>query len=114
MAAPLYALTKSKTEFTWTHDAERAFTQLKGLLTSPPVLSYPLFDRPFVLHTSGQGLGAVLEQEQDDKTFHLVAYASRTLSKANANYRITDLEALSLVWALKHFRVCLTSLCCIH
>ena len=58
------------------------------------------------MHTdaSGQGLGTVLEQEQDDKTFHSVAYASRTLSKAEANYGITDLEALSLVWALKHFR----------
>ena len=55
---PLYALTKSNTEFNWTPDA-----LTKKLLTSPPVLSYPLFDRPFVLHTdaSGQGLGAVLE-----------------------------------------------------
>ena len=65
MAVPLYALTKSNTEFNWTPDAQQAFTQLKELLTSPPVLSYLLFDRPFVLHTdaSGQGLGAVLEQE---------------------------------------------------
>jgi len=63
VAAALYAVTKSNTEFNWTPDAQQAFIQLKELLTSPPVLLYPLFDRPFVLHTdaSGQGLGAVLE-----------------------------------------------------
>ena len=33
-----------------------------------------------------------------------MAYASHTLSKAEANYGITDLEALSLVRVLKHFR----------
>ena len=55
VAAPLYTLTKSNTEINWTPDAQQAFTQLKELLTSPPVLSYPLFDRPFVLHTDASG-----------------------------------------------------------
>ena len=34
-------------------------------------------------------LGAVLEQEQDNGTLHPVAYASRSLSKAERNYGIT-------------------------
>ena len=59
-----------------------------------------------MLHTdaSGQGLGAVLEQEQEDGQLHPVAYASRTLSKHERQYGITDLEALGVVWAAKHFR----------
>ena len=57
IAALLYALMKSNTEFNWTPDAQQAFTQLKELLASPPVLSYPLFDRPFVLHTDARGQG---------------------------------------------------------
>ena len=70
-----------------------------------PVLAYPCFDKPFVLHTdaSGQGRGAVLEQEQGDGLLHPVAYASRTVSKHEARYGITDLEALGVVWAAKHF-----------
>lgn len=55
---------------------------------------------------SGQGLGAVLEQEQDGR-LHPVAYASQTLSKHESCYGITDLEALGVVWAAKHFRACL-------
>lgn len=75
-------------------------------MVTHPVLSYPRFDQPFVLHTdaSGQGLGAVLEQEQEDGQLHPIAYASRTLSPTEARYGITDLEALALVWAAKHFR----------
>ena len=87
--------------------------KLKELLSSPPVLAYPCFSKPFVLHTdaSGQGLGAVLEQEQADGRLHTIAYASQTLSTAESRYGIADLEALVVVWAAKHFRAYLH---CIH
>lgn len=83
-----------------------AFGALKDRLVSPPVLAYPNFSKPFVLHTdaSGVGLGAVLEQEQEDGKLHPVSYASRTLSKQESKYGITDLEALGVVWACKHYR----------
>ena len=57
--------------YMWSSACQEAFTRLKELLTSPPVLAYPNFDRQFVLHTdaSSRGLGAVLEQEQDDGLF---------------------------------------------
>ena len=79
--------------------------RLKEKLTSAPVLSYPLFDRPFILETdaSGEGLGAVLCQIQDDSLSHPIAYASRSLSKAEGNYSITELETLAVVWAVSHF-----------
>jgi len=70
------------------------------------VLAYPDFSKPFLLHTdtSGKGLGAVLEQEQADGKNHPIAYASRTLSKHEQRYRITELETLAVVWSLRHFR----------
>ena len=33
-----------------------------------------------------------------------IAYASRTLQKHECNYGITELEALGVVWAVKHFQ----------
>ncbi|KAL5479651.1 hypothetical protein EMCRGX_G023202 [Ephydatia muelleri] len=44
-------------------------------------------------------MGAVLEQDQ-----HVVGYASRTLTKAEANYSVIQCECLAIVWAMKQFR----------
>ena len=60
-----------------------AFNQLKTLLTSTPVLSFPRADGgEFVLDTdaSNVGIGAVLSQIQDGQET-VIAYASRSLSK---------------------------------
>ena len=48
-------------------------------LTSPPVMAFPGFTKPFVLYTdaSQEGLGAVLYQEQEGK-LRVLGYASRT------------------------------------
>ena len=85
---------------------EEAFAQLKALLTQVPILSFPDFASSFRLETdaSGLGLGAVLSQEQDDGTMRPIAYASRTLQPHERNYGSTELEALGVVWAVRHFR----------
>ena len=105
-AGPLHMLTRADVPFVWTIACEGVFVHLKELLTSHPVLVYPDFAKPFVLHTdaSGKGLGAVLEQIQDDGNHHPVAFTSRTLSKHEVKYGITELETLAVTWALRHFR----------
>ena len=62
------------------------------------MLSYPDFREAFQLHTdaSGEGLGAVLEQRSDGLG-HPVTFASRTLSKNEQCYGITQLETLGVV-----------------
>lgn len=106
VARPLHSLTKKDSPFVWIPDCQLAFMELKQLLTSAPVLSYPDFQKPFVLETdaSGSGLGAVLAQRQEDHTVRPIAYASRSLQAHERNYGITELEGLGVVWALKHFR----------
>ena len=65
IAAPLHTL---YVPFCWTLTCQSAFQQLKDALVSPPVLAYPDFTREFVMHTDAckEGLGAVLEEQQDD------------------------------------------------
>ena len=77
-AAPLYNLLKKRVAYQWTSKQEQAFQTLKNALTSAPILVYPDFDRPFVLHTDASkvGLGAVLAQQDKEKREHVVSYAS--------------------------------------
>ena len=80
---------------------EDTFNELKKILTSPPILAYPEFQKPVELHTdaSGKGLGAVLYQTQDGQK-KVIAYASRSLSKAERKYSAFKLEYLALKWAV--------------
>ena len=70
------------------------------------MLAYPDFGVPFILETdaSGNGLGAVLAQGQDDGLVRPIAYASRSLQEHEKRYGVTELEGSGVVWAVKHFR----------
>ena len=103
IAKPLNALTQKATTFEWTGECQDAFNSLKRKLTQAPILAYPSFHQsasPFVLQTdaSAVGLGAVLEQDG-----HVIAYASRTLNKAEQNYSVIQKECLAVVFTLKQF-----------
>ena len=106
MGQPLYALTRKDASFVWTASCEKAFNRLKELLTSAPILAYPDFEKEFFLETdaSGTGLGALLTKIQSDGLHRPIAYASRTLQAHEQNYGVTELEALGVVWAVRHFR----------
>ena len=106
IAHPLYALLQKGAQYQWTAEYEVAFEVLKSKLLSPPILAYPDFKKDFVLETNASklGLGAILSQRQEDNRLHPVAYASRSVSASEANYAITNLETLAVVWAITHFR----------
>ncbi|KAK7904447.1 hypothetical protein WMY93_017054 [Mugilogobius chulae] len=76
---------------------------LVNQLTNPPVMAYPDFQRPFILHVdaSEDGLGAVLYQRQGG-VLRVIGYGSRTLSPAEKNYKLHSgkLEFLALKWAI--------------
>ena len=93
--------TAKKTLIEWTEAANSAFENLKELYTSTPILVYPDYQLPFILHTdsSSEGLGAVLCQKQEGK-LRVIAYASRLVSKTESNYPAHKLEFLVLKWAV--------------
>ena len=104
VAKPLHRLTEKGAQFKWTAECERAFQQLRNLLTSTPVLAHPDFNRPFILDTdaSDTGVGAVLSQVDEEGRERVVAYASRLLSKPERNYCVTRRELLAVVTFVKH------------
>ena len=67
-----------------------------------PSLAFADLKRPFLLETdaSKYGLGAILQQVQEDGKYHPVAYASSTLCRSEANYHSSKLEFLALKVAM--------------
>lgn len=104
IARPLHKLTEKGREFLWAGECEAAFQTLKEALITSPILGYPRDDTPYILDTdaSGLGIGAVLSQVQERKE-RVLAYYSRSLSKAERQYCVTRKELLAVVAAVKHF-----------
>ena len=50
-----------------------------------------------------KGLGAFLEQKYNNN-WHPIAYASSYLNFYEQTYRVNELELLSVVWSLEHFK----------
>ena len=85
----------------WDAECQAAFQKLKDMLTSAPILAFADYSAPFILHTDAStcGIGAALYQQVDGRE-RPIAYASRGLSKSEANYPAHKLEFLALKWAV--------------
>ncbi|KAJ9548163.1 LOW QUALITY PROTEIN: hypothetical protein OSB04_020706 [Centaurea solstitialis] len=94
IATPLTALTKKDVKFEWTSTCERAFNNLKGKLTSAPILTLPNGTDGFVVYcdASKLGLGCVLMQDRKET------------EGARAQLPTHDMELAAVVFALKIWR----------
>lgn len=104
IAIPLNRMCCKNMTYCWTDECENTFQKLKSALVKPPVLQYPNFseENEFILQTdaSGKAIGSVL-CNGDGRP---VAYASRSLNKAEINYPTIEKELLAIVWSVKYFR----------
>ena len=93
----------STTKIEWRPEHQAVLEELIGHITSPPIMAYPDFNLPYIVHTdaSEKGLGAVLYQQQGDQ-MRVISYASRTLTQSEKNYHMHSgkLEFLALKWAI--------------
>ena len=89
----------------WTPSCEVAFQTLKEELIKLPELRQPDFSKPFILTTdaSDYAIGGVLSQSHDGVEYP-VAFESRKLNQAEANYPVHEKELLAIVHCLKVWR----------
>ena len=92
---------KPPVKWKWGQEEEPAFQKLKQCLSSPPVLGFPDYSKPFELHTDASisGCGAVPYQWQGGEK-RVINYASRGLSKSERNCPAHKLEFFALKWAI--------------
>ena len=97
------ALTPGK--LVWTAEMRQAFTQLKSILASPPVLSLPRFRGTFVLYTDACNttVGSVLTERIDGEE-RVIAYDSKVLTKQQVKWPTYDKELWAVVHAIRRFR----------
>ena len=105
LAKPLSDLTCKDSELVWNSTCQQAFDELKAKLTGPEITAFPRDDCPFLLDTDAcdTGIGAVLSQVQAGQE-RVVAYASRSLNRAERNYCVTDKELLAVRYFVEYFR----------
>ena len=100
---PFTAISSGKkgTKIKWTPELEKAFHDIKGMVSQETLLTYPDWSKPFDLHTDASDfqLGAVISQEGKP-----VVFFSRKLNSAQKNYTTTEKELLSIVECCKEFR----------
>lgn len=98
--APLRELLHAGNEYRWSEKHTAAFQHVQKLLASEPILAYYSPEKALVCQcdSSQYGIGAVLLQ--DGK---VIEYASRALTKAEAQYAQIEKELLSIVFGLTRF-----------
>ena len=105
ISAPLNKLRRKDVPYIWTSQCKQAYQQLKNQLLQKSCLVHFCPDKHLVLATdaSSHGIGAVLAHRNPDGTESLIAYASKTLNKAQMNYSQIEKEALAIVYAVNKF-----------
>ena len=75
------------TAVVWNKVQKDALNKLITATITMPILSYPDFDQPFILHTdaSEDGLGCILYRQQQGK-LRVIGYESQTLAAAEKDY----------------------------
>ena len=96
----------------WGITENNSFQLLKREVCKQVELAYADFEKPFRISTdaSMEGLGAVLEQQDDIGNWRPLAYGSRRVTDAEKRYNAHKLEFLALKWAVtEQFSEYLTS-----
>jgi hypothetical protein len=103
--APLNNLLRKDSVFKWTKKCNQALEEAKQQLNSAAVLAHYSTELPLLLASdaSEYGVGAVISHLLPNGDERPIAFASRSLSKAERGYSQLDKEGLAIVFGLKRF-----------
>ena len=107
IASSLTNLIRKEISFDWTEKAEKAFRKLKDLFISQSVLIMFESEKFITLKTnaSNQAIEACINQSDDKKRLHLIAFHSRKFTDVELNYEIHDKKLLIIVDSFKQWRM---------
>ena len=96
----------SLVKLTWNEEAEKAFQDIKNIMSYQVCLAYPDFAKMFILQTdaSAHSIGSVLLQEDFHGALRPLGFFSKKLSDTQKKYSAIEREALAVVESLKHYR----------
>nr|CAD2199831.1 unnamed protein product [Meloidogyne enterolobii] len=104
---PLTRLTRKEITFKWEEEQQKAFEEIKKILSSEPVLVFPNYNEPFHVFTdasqTGQG-GALMQKDKEKNTYKAIAYCSRSLSNSERKWPPVQIELGAIIYALRQFR----------
>ncbi|XP_014524143.1 uncharacterized protein LOC106780373 [Vigna radiata var. radiata] len=88
----------------WDNDCEEAFSKVKRILTSPPIMARPTegFELQLYLAASNHSVSVALIQESPD--FKMIYFTSRTLQGAEERYSQVEKVVLALLTAARRLR----------
>ena len=94
---PIRVLLRKDIEFQWSHELDKAFQEIKSVLTENggPVLKFFEVQNPSVTiscNASSTGLGGVLQQDNCPVAY----YASRSLTEAESRYAQIEKELFAV------------------
>ena len=113
---PLQALIKKNSEYIWTAVHDKAFQDLKDMVSEDCLIQFYNPHKPLFIEcdASKQGIGCVMLQPDDNLAANTVdgiptnlrpvAYASNSLSEAEQNYANIERELLGVVFSLETFQ----------
>ncbi|VDL84699.1 unnamed protein product [Nippostrongylus brasiliensis] len=88
LRAPMDALLKKDTAFSWSTDCQEAFQRAKDVLTSNLLLTHydPSKDIVVAADAAEYGIGAVISHRFPDGTEKAIQHACRSLNATEKNY----------------------------
>ena len=105
--APLYCLQQKDVTWKWDTEQQKAFDEIKSMLTSECLLAHydPTQELVIACDASPYSVGAVLSHRYENAQERPITFASRSLAPAEKNYSQLEKEGLAIIYGVKRFKM---------